>query len=146
MASASVTVAGTIPDGWFDKTMIVYAAPLQPGQTIAANIVIARDALGASETFREYCNRQIDGFATALPHFDRLQEGPGRVHELDAFQIGFTWMSGAGLLRQRVFFISAGDGVVVTYTATASDAEYDAHEAVFQQGLAGLVIAPQQRH
>ena len=146
MASASVTVSGTNPAGWFDKTMIIYSAPLQPGQTVAANIVIARDALGASETFREYCNRQIDGFGTALPHFDRLQEGPGRVHERDAFQIAFTWMSGAGLLRQRVFFIAAGDGVVVTYTATASDAEYDAHEAVFQQGLADLVIAPHQRH
>lgn len=146
MASASVTVTGAIPDGWFDKTMIVYSAPLQPGQTIAANIVIARDALGVSETFREYCNRQIDGFDTALPHFHRHQEGPGRVHDLDAFQIAFTWMSGAGLLRQRVFFISAGAGVVITYTATASDAEYDAHEAIFQQGLASLVIAPHQRH
>jgi hypothetical protein len=45
-----------------------------------------------------------------------------------------------------VFFISAGGGVIVTYTATASDADYDAHESVFQQGLAGLVIAPLQRH
>lgn len=147
VASASaVTVSGAIPDGWFDKTMIVYSAPLQPGQAVAANIVIARDAMGASETFREYCNRQIDGFATALPHFHRLHEGPGRVHDLDAFQIMFTWMSGAGLLRQRVFFISAGAGVVVTYTATASDAEYDSHEPVFEQGLAGLIIAPHQRH
>ena len=58
VASASaVTVSGAIPDGWFDKTMIVYSAPLQPRQAVAANIVIARDAMGASETFREYCNR-----------------------------------------------------------------------------------------
>lgn len=81
-----------------------------------------------------------------MPHFHRLHEGPGRVHDLDAFQIMFTWMSGAGLLRQRVFFISAGAGVVVTYTATASDAEYGSHEPVFEQGLAGLIIAPHQRH
>ena len=147
MASApAVSVSGTMPNGWFDKTMIVYSAPLEPGKAVAANIVVARDAMGPSETFREYCNRQIDGFATTLPHFSRRQEGPGRVHDLDAFQIEFTWTSGAGSLRQRVFFISAGSGVIVTYTATASDADYDAHESVFQQGLAGLVIAPLQRH
>ena len=141
----AVTVSGAMPPGWFDKTMIVYSAPLQPGQAMAANIVIARDALGTSETFREYCNRQIGGFQTTLPHFHRRHESPGRVHDLDAFQIEFTWLSGAGVLRQRVFFVSAGQGVVVTYTATAADADYDQHEATFQKGLAGLVIAPVQR-
>ena len=145
-SSPAVSVIGTKPDGWFDKTMIVYSAPLQPKQAMAANIVIARDALGSSETFREYCNRQIGGFQTTLPHFHRRDEGPGRVHDLDAFQIEFTWASGAGVLRQRVFFISAGEGVVVTYTATAADADYEQHEAIFQQGLAGLVISPAQRH
>lgn len=113
---------------------------------MTANIVIARDSQGASETFREYCNRQIDGFNTALPHFHRIQEGPGRVHDFDALQIEFTWMSGAGLLRQRVFFVSAGEGVVVTFTATANDADFDDHRATFDQGLAGLVIIPKQRH
>lgn len=143
---APVTVTGQRPAGWVDKTMIVHSAPLPPGQAIAANIVIARDALGASETFREYCNRQIEGFRAALPHFHRRQEGPGRVHDFDAFQIEFNWMSGAGLLRQRVFFIAAPEGVVVTFTATAADEDYDAHEPVFRQGLADLVIAPAQRH
>ena len=55
-------------------------------------------------------------------------------------------MSGAGLLRQRVFFIAAPEGVVVTFTATAADDDYDAHDPVFRQGLADLVIAPAQRH
>lgn len=147
MANApAVAVSGKAPDGWFDKTMVIYSAPARPGETMTANIVIARHALGASETFREYCNRQIEGFRTTLPQFHRRHEEPGRVHDLDAFQIEFTWTSGAGALRQRVFFIAAGDGVVVTYTATAADAEYDAHEAVFRQGLADLVIALARRH
>ena len=137
-----IAVSGTRPEGWIDKTMVIYSAPPQPGQAIAANMLIARDALGAEETFREYCTRQIDGFRTTLPQFHRESEGPGRVEERDAFQILFTWMSGAGTLRQRVFFISAGSGVVVTFTATAALDDYAAHEAAFDQGLADLVIAP----
>jgi len=141
-----ISIAGQRPDGWFDKTMIVYAAPPQPGQTIAANIVIARDALGAEETFREYCNRQIDGFRSTLPQFHREDEGPGFVQDHDAFQVRFVWQSGAGILRQRVFFISAGSGVVVSYTATAAKGDYAAHEPIFERGLADLVIAPNARH
>lgn len=134
------------PPGWVNKSMVIYAAPERLGRPVAPTIVVARDALGKSETFREYCNRQIDGFRAALPHFHRAHEGPVRVHERDAFQIEFSWASGGGQLRQRVFFIDAEDGVVVTYTATAADDEYHQHEPVFQQGLAGLSLTPTQRH
>ncbi len=142
---APVRVGGQIPPGWIDKSMIVHAAPLAPGQAIAPTIVIGRDALGTAETFREYCNRQIDGFRATLPQFVRREEGPGRVHDLDAFRIDFTWMSGAGTLRQEVFFIAAPHGVVVTYTATAAAADFDEQAALFRQGLADLVIAPDGR-
>ncbi|WP_294327909.1 DcrB-related protein [uncultured Sphingomonas sp.] len=144
MAEAPVTVTGRMPPGWIDKSMVVHAAPLAPGQAIAPTIVIARDALGRAETFREYCNRQIDGFRATLPQFDRREEGPGRVHDFDAFRIDFTWMSGAGRLRQEVFFIAAPHGVVVTYTATAAEADFAGQEPVFRQGLADLVIVPVQ--
>ncbi len=141
MAShTDIAVTALRPSGWVDKTMIVYAAPADPAKTIAPNMVVARDALGASETFREYCNRQIDGFCATLPHFHREEEGPGQVHGHDAFQILFNWTSGAGTLRQRVFFISAGHGVVVTFTATAALDDFADQEGVFQQGLAGLTI------
>lgn len=144
MVEAPVTVTGRKPPGWIDKSMVIHAVPLAPGQAIAPTIVIARDALGAAETFREYCNRQIDGFRATLPQFDRRGEGPGRVHDFDAFRIDFSWMSGAGALRQEVFFIAAPHGVVVTYTATAAVAEFDEQAAIFRQGLADLVIQPVQ--
>lgn len=137
-----IAVSAARPTGWIDKTMIVYSAPADPATPIAPNMLIARDALGANETFREYCNRQIDGFRATLPQFHRENEGPGQVHGFDAFQILFNWRSGAGTLRQRVFFISAGRGVVVTFTATAAFDEFQAHEVTFAQGLAGLTIGP----
>lgn len=135
-----INVTAHRPDGWVDKTMIVYSAPPEPGRALQANMVVSRDALLAGETFREYCNRQIAGFRSTLPAFEREGEGPGRVHDHDAFQILFTWTSGAGKLRQRVFFIAAGGGVAVTFAATAAADEFAEHERAFERGLAGLRI------
>lgn len=136
-----VRVNSRRPDGWIDKTMIVYSAPPAPDRAIAANVVIARDALAKGETFREYCTRQIDGFRATLPHFEREEERPGRIGEHDAFHIRFVWQSGAGLLRQQVFFIAAPAGVVVTYTATAAAEDFAAHEETFDAGLADLRLS-----
>ncbi len=137
-----VVVTAQPPAGWVDKTMIVYAAPSLPGQAMAPTIVVGRDALAERESFREFCNRQVSTFQAGLPEFHREYEGPGRVGQFDAFQIRFTWRGGAGLLRQRVFFIAADSGVIVTYAATASADDYDEHDAVFEQGLASLRIEP----
>ena len=64
--------------------MIVYSAPPDPVRPIAPNIVVARDAMAAGGTFREYCNRRVDTFRAALPHYHREDGGPGRLHDLDA--------------------------------------------------------------
>ena len=137
-----VSVHARPPRHWVDKTMVVYAAPDRPGQAMAANIVIGRDAMAEGETFREFCNRQVEAFRNTLPHFHREDEGPGRVHDRDAFQIRFTWSSGAGPLRQRVFFISAGGGAVVSFAATAAADEFDGHGEAFDAALASLTIVP----
>ena len=136
-----VHVTGRRPDGWIDKTMTIYSAPPASGQAIAANIVIARDALAEGETFRNYCNRQIDGFRTTLPHFEREEERPGRIREHDAFHIRFVWQSGAGLLRQQVFFIAASAETIVTYTTTAAAEDFAGHQEIFDAGLADLRLA-----
>ena len=128
------------PDGWFDRTMIVYSAPAENGGAMAPTIVIGRDALGRGESFREFCNRQVETFRASLAAFHRESEEPGRVHDLDAFQIRFTWQSAGGLLRQRVFFIAAGDGLIVTFAGTAAAEDGAAHDAVFERALATLRI------
>jgi hypothetical protein len=143
--SPDIQVTAQRPTDWVDKSMIVYTAPAEPGAS-APNMVVSRDALLPGETFREYCNRQVDAFRQTLPRFAREDEGPGRVHDLDAFQILFTWTSGAGPLRQRVFFIAAGSGVVVTFAATAPADDFARHQGAFEQGLAGLRITPGRVH
>lgn len=141
-----IAVTAERPAGWFDKTMIIYSGPPAPGRPLQPNIVVSRDAVLAGESFREYCNRQIAGFNGSLPGFAREEEGPGRVHDHDAFQILFTWDSGAGKLRQRVFFIAAGGGVAVTFATTAAADEYHEHAQAFERGLAGLRIEPVRTH
>ncbi|MGI4732264.1 MAG: DcrB-related protein [Janthinobacterium lividum] len=128
------------PAGWFDKTMIVYSAPPDPAHAIAPTIVVGRDALGADETFREYCNRQVDTFRASLPGYVREGEQPGQVHGFDAFQIRFTWRSAGGALRQQVFFVAAGGGMIVTYTGTAAAEDFAAFEVLFERSLATLRI------
>lgn len=137
-----VTVSSEPPSGWIDKTMIVYAAPPVPGQATAPTIVVGRDATVAGESFREFCNRQVDTFRAGLPEFHREYEEPGRLGGRDAFQIGFSWRSAAGVLRQRVFFIAAENGVIVTYAGTASVDEFDTYAALFEEHLATLRIDP----
>lgn len=137
-----VIVHAQPPADWVDKTMIVYAAPASPDRAMAPNIVVGRDAMAADESFREYCNRQVEAFRATLPQFHRDEEGPGRVNDLDAFHIRFSWASGVGTLRQRVFFISAGRGAVVSFAATAAIDDFAVHEPAFDAALASLVIAP----
>ena len=135
------SVTAERPPGWFDKSMTVYSAPPVAGRSMAPNIVISRDQLLPGETFREYCNRQIATFRTSLPGFTRETEGYGQVHARDAFQVQMTWSSAAGTLRQRVFFIDAGDGgLIVNFTASAADGDWAEQEPAFQRGLASLRI------
>lgn len=138
------TVSAERPGGWLDKTMTVYSAPPDPAREMAPNIVISRDHLAAGETFREYCNRQIEAFRGSLPQFVRESEGHGQVHARDAFQVQLTWTSAAGTLRQRVFFVDAGGGVIVNYAASAAAEDFAAHEPQFERGLATLRIEPGQ--
>lgn len=141
------TISAELPGGWLDKTMTVYSAPPDPARAMAPNIVISRDHLPAGETFREYCNRQIEAFRTSLPGFARISEGHGQVHARDAFQVQLTWESAAGTLRQRVFFIDAGSGVIVNYAASAANEDFAEHEPQFERGLATLRIdSPASRH
>lgn len=126
--------------GWSDRTMIVHSAPPRAGSQAAANIVVARDALGAGESFPGYCARQDALFRRQLPGFTPEGERAGELHGHPAAQRLFTWTSGAGSLRQQVSFIDAGDGLVVTVTATAAVDEWDEHLASFNAALAGLVI------
>lgn len=136
-----ITVALDPPSGWVDKTMIIHSAPTEPGRAMAPNTVVGRDALGEGETFASFCDRQKTVFADGLPQYHLKGERQGLLHGLlPATQLLFAWTSGAGELTQQASFIDVGNGVVVTFTASAAAADFAAHQDLFNEQLAKLRI------
>ncbi len=129
-----------MPDGWFDKTMTVYTAPLAPGDPMAANIVVSRDALAPDENFTAYCERQAKTFTGSLPGCAIRVRESGDFGIRTAERIELEWNSAAGRIRQLVVFIAAGDGVVVSYAASASIKSFEKHRPQFDDTLSRLKI------
>ena len=148
-APPEVRIALAPPPGWHDKTMIVHSAPPPGDGGLSPNIVVARDALPASETFADYCARQAKTFADNLPGYAAEDARAGAIDGRPAARYLFVWTSAAGPLRQQTNFIDAGAGVIVSYTATAAADDFAAHQDVFNAQLAALKIeggTPPTRH
>jgi hypothetical protein len=139
-APGSIGVSLPMPEGWFDKTMIVYSAPLAPGDTMASNIVVSRDALAVGEDFPGYCERQLATFTTSLPRFSLHERQIGDFGGRRAARIDFEWAAAAGQLGQVVTFIDAGHGVVVSFAGSAPADEISRYRSVFQHHLERLEI------
>ncbi len=139
--SPPVSVALQPPSGWFDKTMLVFSAPIGPDETMAANIVVSRDALGSGEDFAAYCVRQEQTFAASLPGYELLLRQDGAFGDRDALRIELEWLSAAGKLRQIVTLIDAGAGAVVSFAGSGAPEQLDANRAVFEDALQRLVIS-----
>jgi hypothetical protein len=135
-----VTVSVPPPVGWFDKTMIVHAAPLGPGETMAANIVVSRDACAAGESFPAYCQRQRDTFTGSLPGCGLHGQQQGQIGGRAAERIELEWAATPGWLRQMVTFIDAGQGIVVSFAASAPSSSFEAYRALFEESLSRLQI------
>jgi hypothetical protein len=131
-----------IPQGWFDKTMTVYAAPLAPGDVMAANIVVSRDALAADEDFPSYCQRQADTFGGSLPGCSILSRVQGQFGTRIAERIELEWSATTGRLHQLVVFIAAGEGVVVSFAASAAAKSFESYRPQFEDSLSLLSITP----
>jgi hypothetical protein len=129
-----------IPVGWFDKTMTVYAAPIERGDPMAANIVVSRDALGLDEDFPGYAERQAKTFAASLPGCAVLCREKGDFGKRHAERLELQWNSAAGRIHQLVVFIAAGDGVVVSFAASASVKSFEKHRPQFDDTLSRLKI------
>ncbi|QYE34722.1 DUF1795 domain-containing protein [Polymorphobacter sp. PAMC 29334] len=136
----TVTTTMPPPPGWVDKTMIVHSAPHDATRALAPNIVVGRDALIDGETFAGFCDRQAAVFRDNLPGFAGDDRESGQLNERAAMRMTFNWTSGAGVLRQEVVFIDAGQGVVVNFTASAAEQDFEAHSDLFHRQLAALKI------
>lgn len=120
-----------VPDDWQDRTIIAFSSPLQPKQTVAPNIVLTRDSIGANEPASAYADKQLVELAKRLEAFNLSSRQDITLGGLAAVELVFTWRGGNGILKQKQIFVAPGNGLVITFVATALVSDFSSMEPVF---------------
>lgn len=145
---AGVTLEG-VPPAWYDRSMLALAAPTVVGDSVPANITIARDARDGpqddrSEALSAYVSRQHRVLAQQLPGFNAMREGLLREGEFPVQELLMNWRNGAETLTQWLVWFDMRDGSMVCFTATARSAEFEQHRETFENMVRKLKIDPRQ--
>jgi len=128
------------PDDWSDRSMLVFASP-DTASDLDANVVVTRETMAKAENFKKYVDRQKAAMDDQIPQFDLLKMKFGKIKDLDACNLHCRWMSPAGRVKQRIVFISVGQGEVVTYAATAGVDIFDDFTEKFNDILSSVDIS-----
>lgn len=141
MTTPHIKTDATKPDGWNDRSLILYSNPNKTtGMDIEANVAISRDQMKPDETFGDFIKRQTKVMEEEIPQFDSVSQRKGEMHKKPAFDLFCSWMTPAGRVEQRVVFISIGNGEVVTIAMTSQQGDFDNHKATFNEILASLTL------
>jgi hypothetical protein len=121
-----------VPDGWRDKSITAFAAPLEAGQTLASNAVMTRDVLPRDKTVAQYADGQLVELSKRLEGFDLRKRTEFVLNgQAPAVALDFTWRSDQGLLRQWEVFCPGPGAQVFSLVMTALDAEFARYEPQF---------------
>lgn len=135
-----------VPEGWSDKSMLIYSLPEPAKSGVAPNIVVTEDSLagcdGTDDAARlsSFAAKRFDEMKANLPdpafHEHRLLTFNGKP----AAQILVSWQNGRIRLTQLVVFIASGGEKVIVATSTAADSDFLEHRPVFEKALSSLKI------
>jgi hypothetical protein len=121
-----------IPDNWQNKCITAFAAPLEPGQTIAPNVVVTRDLLPPDRTARDYADSQLVELSKRLEAFTLRKRNEFVLQgHVPAVALDFTWRSNVAVLRQWTLFYSAQPGQVLSMVFTALETDFPQIENQF---------------
>jgi len=141
MTKPHLKLDAAMPEGWTDRTVIMYTNPNKsPGTSLDSNIAISRDAMQKDETFGAFIERQMKVMGEEIPQFEVISKRKGKMIDKPAYDLSCNWMTPGGRVQQRVVFISIGKGQVATVAATTEDGDFHNHETVFNNILASLAI------
>ena len=112
-----------IPEGWEDRTLTAFAAPVRPGKTAQPNVVITQEALPGGQSLRTYATRQLTTLAKGLPEFELEETRDANIAGHPAIDVRFTWQGDKGPLVQRQLMLAHRD---VVYNITLSTPRADA--------------------
>jgi hypothetical protein len=124
-----------VPRHWDDKTIVAYAAPPSPGQAVAANLVMTRDALRDGEALAGYADRQLAEMAKRLDRFELVGREELTLGGAAAVQIRFTARASSGPLAQRLLVVEGRRRSVYCFTATTALADQAQNDPLFDRIL-----------
>lgn len=135
----------TCPDGWHDKSMLIFSAP-QAGQSgVVPNLVVTRDRLPddlpaePAARMEALIDRQIAQMNSQLARFTIVS----RQLEGQDYTIGkltVDWESAQAALTQSLTFVDGDDGQLVIATATTGREDHARHEDTFRSILQSFRI------
>lgn len=131
-----------VPRHWDDKTIVAYSAPAAPGQAVAANLVMTRDALKDGENLARYADRQLAEMARRLDGFELVRRDETTLGGAPAIAIRFESRGANGPLLQRLVVVEGRRRGVYCFTATTAKADADQNNPLFDRMLSTLRLAP----
>lgn len=131
-----------VPRHWDDKTIVAYAAPAQPGQPVAANLVMTRDALREGESIHGYADRQLTEMAKRLDGFELVKREDLTLGGAASVSIRFSSRAAAGPLEQRLVVVEGRRRTVFCFTATTAKVDADQNNPLFDRILGTLRLPP----
>lgn len=137
-----------VPDQWQNRSIIAFAAPLEPGQSVAPNVVLTRDLVAPGQTFRSYADSQMVELAKRLDQFNLINRQETQLHNVPAVSLLFSWHGQPGIFMQWQMFFPGANGVIFSGVATATEADFPRYQQVFAQifGTIEIPVASQPRY
>ncbi|MFD1881391.1 DcrB-related protein [Paracoccus pacificus] len=115
-----------LPEGWIDRSMLVWSAPPGEGGGTPPNVVISYDQMKVGEQLAGYVTRQTDSLRAALDQWTLIEQGATRVGGKPAIAVRFTWRMAHGLMMQRQIFVELGKLRIASIGCTAGSENFDA--------------------
>ncbi len=133
-----------VPRHWEDKTLVAFAAPAQPGQTIAPNLVMTRDTLGERDTLASYADRQLAELSKRLDGFELIRRDATTMGGAQAIALRFSAKGSSGALEQRLVIVEGRRRGVYCFTATTAKADAEQNEPLFDRILGTIRFPPRE--
>ncbi len=120
-----------VPDHWQDRSITAFAAPLEPGQSVAPNVVVTRDKVGTGQTFRSYADSQIVELTKRLDAFNLISRQEVAIQNLPAVSLFFSWRGQPGTFTQWQVFFPGTNDIVFSAVATALEKDFPRYQQIF---------------
>jgi hypothetical protein len=130
-----------VPRHWEERTIVAFAAPKEPAQAVAANLVMTEDRLRDGETLGDYADRQLAELVKRLDAFELVRRETSTLGGAPAVTIRFAARASSAPLLQRLVVVEGRRRSVFCFTATTARADAEQNEPLFDRILSTVRLA-----